>query len=119
LENKNVKAQKEAALQNLIEQMYQMMAEGKGDEPMAGGDVSEAMEEEGPMDEGTEMMDSLMGDDAAECDYEEEKSNFMKSKFDRPKRKSISVMSVKAKPEAKPDLLKTFMGKKEKTKGKK
>jgi len=115
-----VKAQKEAALQNLITQMYDMMAEGKGDEPMAEDDLSESIEEsaDGPMGDDSKLMDMAMGDEIEDCDFEDEKSDFMKSKVDRPKRKSISVMAVRAKPAPKMDMLKEVMSGK-KAKGKK
>lgn len=119
-----MKAQKEAALQNLIEQMYEMMANGEGDEPMEEGELSESIEdagEEGPKSEGSKMMEQMaMGEEDEDCEVDdEEKMNFMKSKVDRPKRKSITVMAMKAKPVPKMDVLKEMMSQKPKAKGKK
>ena len=111
-----------AMLQNLIEQMYGLMAKGEGDDPMKEDDLSEAVEDsvEGPASEGGKMMEKMaMGDEGEDCVDDEEKMNFMKSKDTRPKRKSITVMAVKAKPAPKMDALKAMMSQKPKAKGKK
>ena len=116
-----MKEQKMAMLQNLIEQMYGLMAKGEGDEPMKEDDLSEAVEDsaEGPTPDPENMMEKMaMDDDECEVD-DEEKMNFMKSKDTRPKRKSITVMAVKAKPAPKMDVLKEMMSQKPKAKGKK
>lgn len=117
-----MKAQKEAALQNLITQMYEMMANGDGDEPMEEGELSESIEgaAESPKAEGSKMMEKMSMDEGEDCEVDdEEKMNFMKSKIDRPKRKSITVMAMKAKPAPKMEALKEMMSQKPKAKGKK
>jgi hypothetical protein len=87
------------ALQELIGQMQDLMIEGKGDDEMSRGDVSESIEE---AMEGAESPE--MGEECEEKDpLAEERKNFMKGIVDRPKRKSmvvkpkapVAMMSVK------------------------